>query len=73
MGKSFKVGRYGQTMSDEFCLGNDATVDDAIATAGFTVEKGETLAIDGETVKGSYEFEDCDKIFIAPSTSGANL
>ena len=71
MGKAFKVGRFGEPMSVEYSLPDDATVDEAIAAVGMTTVKGETLAIDGSPVKGNYVFEDGDRIFIAASTTGA--
>jgi hypothetical protein len=71
MGKAFKVGRFGEPMSQEYSLPDDATVNDAIAAVGMTVAKGETLAIDGTSVKGNYVFEDGDRIFIASNATGA--
>jgi len=71
IGKSFKIGRFGSAMSEEIALPGNATINDAIAAADITVVKGETLAIDGEAVSGNYQFEDGDKIYVVPSTTGA--
>ena len=71
LGKSFKVGRFGQPMSAEYSLPGDATVEEAIAAVGMSVEKGESIAIDGTTVKGDYQFDDGDKIYIVANATGA--
>ena len=71
IGKTFKVGRFGSVMSEEIALPGTATVNDAIAAVEMSVEKGETLAIDGKTVSGNYVFEDGAKIYIVASATGA--
>ncbi len=70
MTKVGKIARLGQRAC-EFLLEDDATVNDLVAAANETIVKGETFSVAGETVKGSYNFDNGDLVEISPSTSGA--
>lgn len=70
MTKKASVGRIGQRACD-YILEDDASINDLLAVAAVTLEKGETLSIDGDVVKGKDDFNDGDTVVIAPSTSGA--
>ena len=58
-------------MSVEYALDEDATLNDLLSVSGESLEKGESLQIDGEIVEGSHVFEDGEKVYIVPSTTGA--
>jgi hypothetical protein len=68
--KTVKIGRFGQPLK-EIAFADGENVNNALAAAGETLKKGETLTINGETVRGSYVFEDQDTIIIEASTTGA--
>jgi hypothetical protein len=68
--KTVKIGRFGQQLK-EIAFSDGENVNDALTAAKETLKKGETLTIDGETVRGSYVFEDGDVIIIEASTTGA--
>jgi hypothetical protein len=68
--KSIKIGRFGVPLQ-EIAFEDSETVNDALAAINETLKKGETLTISGETVRGSYIFEDGDVVIIEASTTGA--
>ena len=70
MTKSAKIGRFGSQLR-EFVFEDSETVNDLLAAANETLKKGETLTVSGETVRGSYVFENEDVIIIESSTTGA--
>ena len=69
MGKTVSIGRLGEEIRT-FALDDNATVDDLLAVAGITLEKGESLAVDGESVRGSYVPENGETVYIVPSITG---
>ena len=69
--KSAEVGRSGGRVCKYNVDDDDATIADLLVVAKEELKKGETLTIDGETVRGSTVFEDGDEIIIMPSTTGA--
>lgn len=68
--KTVKIGRFGVPLQ-EIAFEDSETVNDALAAINETLKKGETLTINGETVRGSYVFEDGDTVIIEASTTGA--
>lgn len=70
-GKRVSVARLGEEVPPERAFGADATVDEVLAGFGVTLDKGETLAINGETVKGNDTPQNGETIYISPSTTGA--
>ncbi len=70
MTKVGRIGRYGAPTT-EIAFENGSTVNDLLSAAGETLKKGETLTIDGSTVKGSYVFDDGDLVLVEASTTGA--
>lgn len=71
MPKTARVGRLGHAVTEEVAFPDNATIDDVLAHFGEEVQKGESLAINGEPVTGKDEIESGDTIFIVPSTTGA--
>ena len=69
--KTAEIGRSGGRLCKYSNDDDEATIADLLGQAGETLKKGETLTIDGETVKGSTVFDDGDEIIIMPSTTGA--
>jgi len=70
-GKSVTVARFGEEVPPYKAFDKDASVNDVLSAFGESLDKGESLAINGQTVKGSSIPEDKDTIYIAPSTTGA--
>lgn len=70
MPKTCRVARLNEPMSEEVAFLDEATIDDVLAHFGESLAKGESLAIDGETVNGQDIAKDGDRIFIVPSTTG---
>jgi hypothetical protein len=68
--KSAKIGRFGSQLK-EYAFDDSETVNDLLAAAGETLKKGETLTINGETVRGKDQFDDGDVVIIEASTTGA--
>ncbi len=68
--KSAKIGRFGSQLR-EYSFEDGEDVNALLSAAGETLKKGETLTVDGETVRGSYVFENSDVIIIEASTTGA--
>lgn len=68
--KQAKIGRFGKPLQ-EFAFQDGETVNDLLTAAGETLKKGETLTIDGETVRGNYVFQDEDVVMIEASVTGA--
>ena len=71
MPKTAQIGRLNGVMSETFVLDEDATINDLVSISGEELSKGEALQIDGEVVEGTYVFEDDEKVYIVPSTTGA--
>ncbi len=71
MPKTGRIGRLNGTMSEDYVVDEDATINDLLATSEESLEKGEALQIDGEVVDGDYVFADGEKVYIVPSTTGA--
>jgi len=71
MGKKVTVGRMGEDVPPYKAFSENATVDEVLTAFDEELEKGESLAIDGSSVKGTDVPEDGDTIYIAPSTTGA--
>ena len=69
--KSAEVGRSGGRVCKWNAYDDDATIADLLVIAKEELKKGETLTIDGETVRGATVYEDGDEIIIMPSTTGA--
>ena len=70
MTKIAKIGRFGGRMC-EYALADDATIEDLLTVAQENLKKGETLTIDGETVRARDEFDAGDEVVIQPSVTGA--
>ncbi len=68
--KTIKIGRFGQPLK-EIAFADGEDVNDVLAAAKETLKKGETLTVDGETVRGSYVPQDEETIIIEASTTGA--
>jgi hypothetical protein len=64
------IGRPNGKVCD-YALTDGADVNDLLAAAGETLKKGETLTVDGETVKGTEELYNGEVVIIEPSTTGA--
>ena len=71
MPKTARIGRLNGAMSEAYVLDEDATINDLVSISGEELCKGEALQIDGEVVEGTYVFEDDEKVYIVPSTTGA--
>jgi sulfur carrier protein ThiS len=60
MGQAFK----------EYALNAGSTIGDLLNAAGITLARGESLAINGCTVRTSRRLRDGDRVFVVPSVSG---
>ena len=69
--KVAEVGRSGGRLCKYSLDDDEATYADLLALAGEKLVKGETLTVNGETVRSSDEFQNGDEVIIMPSTSGA--
>ncbi len=72
MPKLASVGRMGSKMSESIVFDENATIGDVLNHFEITLNKGESVAIDGTPVSTTTVLpEDDNKIFIVPSTTGA--
>ena len=61
----------GETVPEYIAFENDADVDTVLSAFDVDLEKGETLAINGESVDGKTIPEDGQVVYISPSSTGA--
>jgi len=69
--KQVTVARLGEDVPPFKAFSENATVDEILTAFDEELEKGESLAINGSTVRGADVPSSGEVIYISPSTTGA--